>query len=306
VNPQVVSLASSELAASVVKGLSGNEARITIRRFPDHETYVRFDTDVGGRDVIIVANLFGPDDKIVPLLWTAATARDLGARRVGLVAPYLPYMRQDARFQAGEGVTSRYFARLLSSHVDWLVTVDPHLHRYRSLDDLYAIPSCVVSAAPLLARWIGRNVPAPLLIGPDAESEQWVRVVAETVRAPYLILNKTRLGDREVRVAVPDVSMWRDRTPVLIDDVISTASTMIEAVRAVLKVGMTGPACIAVHGMFVGSAHDDLVAAGCRRVVTSNTVPHPTNGIDVADLLVEGVREIMAQDVVVRSRRPTA
>jgi ribose-phosphate pyrophosphokinase len=300
-----MALGLPELTAAVASAIAGDDAKTTIRRFPDGETYVRLDTEVRDRQVVMVADLAVPDEKIVPLLWTAAAARDLGATRIGLVAPYLPYMRQDARFQPGEGITSRYFARVLSSHVDWLVTVDPHLHRYRSLDELYAIPSRVRSAAPLLARWIERNVREPLLIGPDAESEQWVRVVADAVGAPSVVLTKTRVGDREVRVSLPDVAPWRGRTPVLIDDVISTGGTMIETVHAVLKAGMTGPVCVVVHGIFDGSAHEDLIAAGCRRVVTCNTVPHPTNAIDVADLLVEGVRDMMAEDFedAVRGRK---
>lgn len=304
--PLVMALGLPELTAAVAGAIAGDDAKTTIRRFPDGETYVRLDTEVRDRHVVMVADLAVPDEKIVPLLWTAATARDLGAARIGLVAPYLPYMRQDARFQSGEGITSRYFARVLSSHVDWLVTVDPHLHRYRSLDELYAIPSRVRSAAPLLARWIKRNVREPLLIGPDAESEQWVRVVADAVGSPCVVLTKTRVGDREVRVSLPDVAPWRGRTPVLIDDVISTGGTMIETVRAVLKAGMTGPVCLVVHGIFDGSAHDDLIAAGCRRVVTCNTVPHPTNAIDVADLLVEGVRDMMAEDFEDAVRGQTA
>lgn len=300
--PLVLSFGLPELADAVAGGIAGEEAGATIRRFPDGETYVRLDTEVRDRQLVIVADLAAPDEKIVPLLWTAATARDLGAARIGLVAPYLPYMRQDARFLPGEGVTSRYFARVLSSHVDWLVTVDPHLHRYRSLDEVYAIPSRVQSAAPLLAEWISRNVRAPLLVGPDSESEQWVRVVADAVGAPCVVLTKTRVGDREVRVSLPDVSMWRERTPVLIDDVISTGGTLVETARAVLKAGLVGPVCLAVHGIFVGSAHDELIAAGCRQVVTCNTVPHPTNGIDAADLLVDGVRAIMAEDFAPRAR----
>jgi ribose-phosphate pyrophosphokinase len=304
VRPLVIALGLSELTRAVAGAIAGDEAATTIRRFPDGETYVRLDTEVRYRHVVIVADLAVPDEKIVPLLWTADTARDLGAARVGLVAPYLPYMRQDARFQSGEGITSRYFARVLSSHVDWLVTVDPHLHRYRSLDEVYGIPSRVQSAAPLLARWIDRNVRAPLVVGPDAESEQWVRVVADAVRAPCVVLTKTRVGDREVRVSLPDVALWRERTPVLIDDVISTGGTMVETVRAVLKAGMAGPVCLAVHGIFVGNAHDELMAAGCRQVVTCNTVPHPTNGVDAAPLLVEGVRAMMDRDVTANSPVP--
>ena len=77
----------------------------------------------------------------MPLALVAGTARDLGASSVGLVAPYLAYMRQDRMFRAGEGVTSVYFARLLADSFDWLVTVDPHLHRRRSLTEIYPFPA---------------------------------------------------------------------------------------------------------------------------------------------------------------------
>lgn len=294
--PVIVSLGLPELSAQVA-AIAGDPATITLRRFPDGETYVRFETEVRGRDVVIVANLAGPDEKLAPLLWVAATAKDLGAGRIGLVAPYLPYMRQDARFQTGEGVTSRYCARVLSSHVDWLVTVDPHLHRYGSLDEVYTIPSRVVTAAPLLAQWIARQVPAPVLIGPDAESAQWVHAVANAVNAPYAVLAKTRAGDREVRLEAPDLREYRDRAPVLIDDVISTGSTLAEAARLVLGQGLAAPVCLAVHAVFSGQAYESLIATGCRAVITCNTVPHLTNAIDVSGPLNEGIRSLLDSSV---------
>ncbi len=290
--PLLVSLGAEQAAERLGTLIDAEPARVTVRRFPDGETYVRFDSEVGKRDVVILADLSRPDDKIVPLLWLAATARDLGAARVGLVAPYLPYMRQDARFRPGEGVTSRYFAATVSSHVDWLVTVDPHLHRYRSLDELYTVPTRVVGAAPLLAEWIEKHVPSPLLVGPDAESEQWVGAVADAVGAPSIVLAKTRVNDREVRVALPEID-HRERTPVLIDDVISTGGTMAETVRSIVKRGMPSPVCVAVHGILVGDAHQELIASGCRRVVTCNTVPNPTGEIDATAALAEGVRDLM-------------
>lgn len=290
--PLLVSLGAEQAAERLGTLIDAEPARVTVRRFPDGETYVRFDSVVEKRDVVVLADLSRPDDKIVPLLWLAATARDLGAARVGLVAPYLPYMRQDARFRPGEGVTSRYFAATVSSHVDWLVTVDPHLHRYRSLDELYTVPTRVVGAAPLLAEWIEKHVPSPLLVGPDAESEQWVGAVADAVGAPSIVLAKTRVNDREVRVALPEIDQ-RERTPVLIDDVISTGGTMAETVRSIVKRGMPSPVCVAVHGILVGDAHQELIASGCRRVVTCNTVPNPTGEIDATAALAEGVRDLM-------------
>jgi ribose-phosphate pyrophosphokinase len=291
----LVSFGDKEAAGRLGAVIDAETARTTVRRFPDGETYVRFDSAVEGRDVVILADLSRPDDKVIPVLWMAATARDLGAARIGLVAPYLPYMRQDARFQPGEGITSRYFASMMSAHIDWLVTVDPHLHRYRSLDELYTVPTRVVSAAPLLAEWIGTHIQAPLLVGPDAESEQWVGSVAASLGAPSIVLAKTRVNDREVRVSNADLDAWQDHTPVLVDDVISTGGTMIETVRSMVKRGMASPVCLAVHGIFAGGAHDELIAAGCRRVVTCNTVPNPTSDIDVTALLAQGIRTLWSE-----------
>src|SRR4051812_17142347 len=128
-SPLFFSLPASEVACErLALELHGERGYTETRRFPDGETYLRVETDPRGRDAIIVGTLADPDDKILSLLFLADTLRDLGAASVGLVAPYLAYMRQDARFHPGEAVTSRSFAALLSNSVDWLLTVDPHLH----------------------------------------------------------------------------------------------------------------------------------------------------------------------------------
>lgn len=287
---------NAETALSLAKRLDAEMGAVTLRRFPDGETYVRIETPVTGRETILVCTLSRPDEKMLPLLLTAATAKDLGATRVGLVAPYLAYMRQDARFQPGEGITSRYIARLLSQAVDWLVTVDPHLHRYRSLAEVYSVPTRVVRAAPLIAQWIRNHVSSPVVVGPDGESAQWAQVVADEAGAPSVVLNKTRRGDRDVEVSFPDAERWKGYTPVVVDDLISTAHTMIETVGHVKRAGLPAPICVAVHAVFAERAYADLVAAGPARVLTCNTVPHASNGLDATDLLADGVQEIrMAQ-----------
>jgi phosphoribosylpyrophosphate synthetase len=84
------------------------------------------------RTVVLACSLARPDEKTLPLLFAADAARDLGAAKVLLAAPCLAYLRQDRRFHAGEAVTSRSYAALLSRAFDALVTADPHLHRDRS------------------------------------------------------------------------------------------------------------------------------------------------------------------------------
>jgi ribose-phosphate pyrophosphokinase len=258
------------------------------RHFPDGEWYVRVDTNVEDRDVVLVCTLHRPDDDVLPLLLLSGTLRDLGAASIGLVAPYLAYMRQDRAFQVGEGVTSAIFARFLSGLFDWLVTVDPHLHRRRSLAEIYQIPAVAVHAAPEIAAWIRTHVASPLLVGPDAESAQWTTAVAAVAGAPHLVLQKTRRGDRDVEVSVPDVERWRSHTPVLVDDIISTARTMIETVGHLKAAGLLAPVCIGVHAVFADRAYEDLLAAGAR-VVTCNTIPHQSNAIDVSDSVARAV-----------------
>lgn len=282
---------SLELALNDSRSTAGDpcaeQGLMTLRPFPDGETYVRVDTPVRGRDVALVCTLDRPDDKVLPLLFLAATARDLGASTIGLIAPYLAYMRQDRRFMDGEGVTSGYFASLVSRSFDWLVTVDPHLHRRTSLGEIYSISSNVVHAAPRVAEWIKSHVRQPLLVGPDSESAQWVAAVAEAADAPSIVLEKVRRGDRDVSVTVPNVERWRDHTPVLVDDIVSTAKTMIATVRHLQLAGLAAPVCVGVHAVFAPGAYDELRAAGAGRVITCNTIPHTSNGVDLsADLAV--------------------
>lgn len=283
---------NGNLAASLAPMLDAEIGLLTLRQFPDGESYVRIDSPVAGRDVILLCTLDRPDAKLLPLLYIARTARDLGARRVGLIAPYLAYMRQDRQFQAGEAVTSRHFAQLVSLFADWLVTVDPHLHRLSSLSDVYSVPAREVHAAPLISQWVAQ-LHAPVLIGPDGESEQWVAAVAREVGAPYLVLRKTRRGDRDVEVSVPDIEQYRQRTPVLVDDIISTARTMIETVGHLKRAGLAPPVCVGVHAVFAGTAYSDLIAAGVARVVTCNTIEHETNAIDLAPVVAAVARDLM-------------
>ena len=282
---------NERMAADLANELDAELGTVVLRHFPDGETYVRLETPVAGRDVALICTLARPDAKLLPLLFIAETARELGAVQVGLVAPYLAYMRQDRRFREGEGVTSSYFARLVSRGIDWLVTVDPHLHRRSALSEIYSIPSGVVHAASDVASWIRRCVPRPLLVGPDVESGQWVRAVAELAGAPSIVLEKVRRGDRDVEVSVPQVAHWLTRTPVLIDDIISTARTMIETVGHLRAAGLQAPTCIGVHAVFADESYDALLGAGAARVATCDTIPHPSNAIRVAPALAAAVRE---------------
>lgn len=277
------------MGEALAKRLDIEIGSLDLRYFPDGETYVRIDSDVKGKQVLLVCSLDRPDPKLLPLIFLSKTAKQLGAEKILLVSPYLAYMRQDKRFHEGEAVTSEIFAALISEFADWMVTIDPHLHRRSNLSEIYTIPTSVIHAAASISTWIKENIEKPLLIGPDRESEQWVSEVAAPAEAPFIVLDKIRRGDRDVEVSVPDVKNYIDYTPVLVDDIISTAKTMIAAVLRLKAAGMKPPVCIGVHAVFAENSYQELVQSGVDRVVTCNTIPHPSNTIDISTQLIEQI-----------------
>ena len=281
------------LASRLSLHLDAEPGVVECRRFPDGERYIRLASDVNGASVVVAASLKDPDPQLPGLLFIADTARELGAKRVGLAAPYLAYLRQDRRFQDGEAITSRTFASVLSRAFDWIATVDPHLHRYPTLGDVYSIPGVVAHSAPDLARWIRENVENPIIIGPDGESAQWAEEVAREAGAPVAILEKRRRGDRDVEISAPKTGLG-GHTPVLIDDIISSARTMAEAVRVLAREGAAPPVCVGVHAVFAPGAEEALFSAGVSRVVTCNTIVHPTNAIDVLPALASAMKPAIA------------
>ena len=293
-NTLIVALpGAQELGECLAAQLQCSVSVLDDHRFPDGEQLVRLRTEVAGCRVVLVAHLDRPNDKTLSLLFAADVARELGAVEIGLVAPYLPYMRQDARFRPGEAITSRSYARLLSSALDFLVTVDPHLHRWKSLDEIYPIRTRVVAAAPAIAEWLSRTLPACILVGPDSESAQWVGDVAARIGAPFVVMEKERSGDREVRVRLPEGCDPQGRTPVLLDDIISTGRTLAAAAQALRTAGWVRPLAVAVHALLQPEDEQALHRAGVTRIISCDTVPHASNAISVRGLLGDAVRALV-------------
>jgi ribose-phosphate pyrophosphokinase len=129
-------------------------------------------------------------------------------------------------------------------------------------------------------------------VGPDAESEQWVSAVASSCDAPFVILEKTRRGDRDVSVSEPSRE-WNGHTPVVIDDIVSTGKTMVAATRRLREAGSAAPMCVAIHAVFADAVHDELVAAGATGIITCDTIPHASNRICVADPIAEATKRYL-------------
>jgi ribose-phosphate pyrophosphokinase len=258
----------------------------TIERhtFPDGETRLCLPPRLPTH-VVLLRGLQQPNAKLTELLLAAAGARELGAAALSLISPYLAYMRQDMAFSAGEVVSQRHIGALLAVAFDAVITVDPHLHRVASMDEvLPGRRGVALSAAPLLGKRVARQVPNALLIGPDQESAQWVAAAAREQGLDFAVCHKQRRGDRDVEVSLPDMAV-AGRAVVLFDDVASTGRTLMAAARGVLRQGAASVDVAVTHALFVGDAEAALRAEGVRHLWSSDCVPHASNVVSVAAMI---------------------
>lgn len=258
-------------------------------RFPDGEIRLRLPAGLPER-VVLLRGLQQPNEKLVELLLCAPAARELGARELTLVAPYLAYMRQDMAFEPGEVVSQRHIGALLGATFDAVVTIDPHLHRVDSLDPV--LPGCrgtALSAAPLLGAWAAVQLGRPLLIGPDAEAAQWVEQAARAQGLVWAVGRKQRRGDRAVSLELPAIDA-RDKAVVLIDDVASTGHTLMAAAAELRARGAASVDVAVVHALFGANAFEQLHRAGVRHVWSTDSIVHPSNAVSVVPLLAQALR----------------
>ncbi len=275
---------SAEGAARLAAALGVAHQRIDCHRFPDEEARVRLPETLPAH-ILLYRSLDRPDPKLIELLLTCQTARQLGVRRISLIAPYLCYMRQDTAFHPGEAVSQTIIGKFLAGLVEDVLTVDPHLHRTQQL--ACAIPAeqaLACSAASLIGEFIAQRFEAPIVLGPDRESRQWVQTIADGRRLEWAVAEKTRLGDRAVRIALPELPL-AGRDVVLIDDVISSGHTMIEIAAQLKTRGVSSLHCIVTHALFAGDSYPRMVQAGFDGIWSTDSIPHPSNAIPLAALL---------------------
>ena len=278
-------------AAALAVELGVPHATIDRHRFPDGESRLRLPPRLPAK-VVILRGLEQPNDRLVELLLAAAGARELGVIHLTLACPYLGYMRQDMEFTPGEVVSQRHIGRLLAAAFDSVVTIDPHLHRVATMDEV--VPGrrgLALSAAPLLGDFVAGQLPNAVLLGPDEEAGQWVRVAAAAHGLDHAVCVKQRHGDHDVQVALPTIDV-RGRAVVLFDDVASTGRTLIAAAQGAWAAGAASVDVAVTHALFVGDALLHVHAARVRHVWSSDSVPHPSNVVRVAPLLAAALRSL--------------
>ncbi len=284
---------SEALAEKVAKELHFKAGGLEIRRFPDGEKYLRVLEDVKNEDVAVIESIHHtPDELLFEYLLLVDTLKDLGARRVIGFIPYFAYARQDERFKPGEALSFRTVSKLMESvGTDEIFTIDMHQHRVLKSSEVFTIPSRNLSAMPLLADYVKKTgaLQKPLVIGPDAEAEQWAKLAAERLETDYDVFEKKRLGDERVEVR-PRRASAKGRDVLIVDDIISTGGTIVEASKILLSQGAKRVEVACTHPILAPGALEKIKAAGVQSVIGTDTVPSPISYVSVAPLIAEQVR----------------
>lgn len=290
----VLGFPDSEPAARRLAAQLGAPYRtVATHRFPDGESLVRVDPPA--ERAILYRSFDRPNDKLIELALAAAALRDGGCRDITLVAPYLAYMRQDRAFHPGEAVSQRVIGRLIAGVVDRVLTVNPHLHRTSMIEAVFpGIGALAVDAAPafadaLLAEGIARDA---LVLGPDAESRPWVEALAARLGVKGMTARKRRAGDQSVTLTLPAGTLLGGRTVLILDDIVSTGTSLAECARAAKAAGAARIEALVIHALHDAATERRLAAAGIERLRSTDSVAHPSNAVPLASLLAHGLKEL--------------
>ena len=285
----VAGSASTKLARRVAKSLRAGLAVPELKRFPDGESYVRIPSDLKGERVAVIQSTPRPqNENLFELFLLLSTAKELGAEHVTAVVPYLAYARQNKPFKAGEAASARTVCDLIErAGADEVLIVD--LHEADVLK-YFSIPARDVSAAPLFGRYFKRfDLEHPLVLGPDDKAIRQARLAAIELGAEADYLEKERVAPNEVATEAKPLEV-EGRDVLIIDDIISTGGTMIEAARILEKLRARRLYAACTHAVLAPGALERLIAAGFTKIVASDTIETQISTVSAAPVIAEALQ----------------
>ncbi|HET7565567.1 MAG TPA: ribose-phosphate pyrophosphokinase [Gemmatimonadaceae bacterium] len=292
--------ANPGLASSIARELGVPLGACVIERFPDGEVHACIEESVRGREVYVVQPTSPPvNDHLIELLIIADAARRASAAHITAIVPYFGYARADKRSGCREAITARMVADLLQhTGIDHVITLDLHTPQ---AEGFFRIPVDNLTAVALLCGAIRDALSDDLVVvAPDAGRVKMATAYAQCLGAPLVVLHKRRESGTHTVVThlVGDV---RDRSCVIVDDIISTGGTIAESAAALLEAGAKpGVSVCATHALLLDGAIERMRSAGVRATFVTDSVPVRDDGtelvhiVSAAALFATAIRRIRA------------
>jgi ribose-phosphate pyrophosphokinase len=281
--------ASQELGRKIAELLNAKTVEVVFKKFPDGESYIRLDGKVKNEEVAIVQTTSPPQDtNLMQLFLMADTAKDLGAKKVVAVVPYLAYSRQDKRFLPGEAFSIETIAKLLKkAGIDQLLTINVHGQKVLKK---FPFPARSMSAIPLLAEYFkNKGLQGAFSLAPDEGAKEYATTAAKILNGDYGWRHKERdryTGAISFRDDKFDV---KGKDTVIFDDIISTGGTTAEAVKALKAQGARRVYAACVHPLLIGDAEKKIMENGAEEIVGTDCIPSSVNKVSVAPLIANAL-----------------
>jgi ribose-phosphate pyrophosphokinase len=286
---KIVPLSNSEgLASKVSEKLGIPLERITRRRFADGELYVKLEEPI--EDAIIIGNTY-PDSSIIELILTEDAINNAGGKRKILVVPYYGYARQDAMFQQYEAISARALASIYKSLFEKIFVVN--IHSPEGLAFLGEKGKEIRSEVE-----IGKQIKLDgndIVISPDDGFSQEAGIIAQVAGISSSALNKKRVSDTKVIIEFPEDLDVNGKRVALVDDLISTGGTILEASKLLKSKGATRVNVYCIHGLFISGT--SKYSGYVDKIVTTDTVEGPFSSITVSGLIAQELKEYLKIDL---------
>jgi ribose-phosphate pyrophosphokinase len=302
--------ASRELGGKIAKKLGVELTDAGLKTFADGEVYCRYEESIRGADLFIVQSICGSEregltvnDALWELLLMVHAAKHASAHRIVAVTPWYGYSRQDKKSAPREPISARLVAEMLeTAGIDRMVTMDLHAGQ---LQGFFSKPVDHMTAMPILTQFVQDRLGDRelVIIAPDAGRVKLVRKFAQKVGAPYALMEKERPAQQvaEIGYVIGEV---KNRTAVIVDDIIATGGTLNAAAQTVLDEGADEVFAVATHGLFSGRAFEVLSDGPLAGIVVTDTIPLNDGAPDIvvqltcADVLEDSIRRIFTDDSV--------
>lgn len=278
---------SQKLAAKVSKELDDYLCPIETKKFPDGERYIRFKDDIEKEVTVIQSTGFPQDESYMELFFILKNLKDLGAEEIKVVMPYFGYGRQELRFKPGEAISAQIIAELLEfAGATELYSVNLH---ESSVKDFFNIPVTELSAMPPIAEYIKNTIEDPIIIAPDKGALHHAQAIASILNTKCDYMEKVRLSPDTVETKVKNLDVDGENT-VIIDDIISTGGTIVNAVNILKSHNAKSVTVSCVHPVLVGDAVLKIFATGVNDIVSTDTLSSETNLISVAPVIADAIK----------------